>query len=128
MRSWPTAVHRCALALGFLVLASAFDLSAQTTAPVVVDAASAHAHVGEYVTVRGRVANVFTSAKGNTFLNFGEPYPRQVFSAVIFAGSAEQFPNVKRLEGRNAFVTGRVKLYKGKPEIVLSTSAQLTAE
>lgn len=41
-------------------------------------------HVGETITVRGVVADVFTSDKGNTFLNFGRRYPNHTFTAVVF--------------------------------------------
>lgn len=41
------------------------------------------AHIGEYATVEGVVAKVFTSNKGNTFLNFGAAYPNQTFTGWI---------------------------------------------
>jgi hypothetical protein len=37
--------------------------------------------------VRGLVVAVFTSKKGNTFLNFGGKYPNQTFTGYIPAGS-----------------------------------------
>jgi hypothetical protein len=37
---------------------------------------TAAAHVGEYATVEGVVAKVFTSDNGNTFLNIGARYPK----------------------------------------------------
>jgi DNA/RNA endonuclease YhcR with UshA esterase domain len=82
-------------------------------------------HIGDVVTVRGIVGNVYTSRAGNTFVNFGRPYPNQTFTAVIFRKNALLFPNVHSLEGSEVFVTGEVRLYKGKPEIILETSSQL---
>ena len=57
--------------------------------------------LGESVTVRGTVANVHTSRAGNTFLNFGRPYPNQVFTAVVFRNRATLFKNLSALEGRD---------------------------
>jgi hypothetical protein len=56
--------------LALLVICSALAteiVPAQTT--TVIPANEAAAHVGEYATVEGVVAKVFTSKAGNTFLN-----------------------------------------------------------
>ena len=44
-------------------------------------------YVGKNVEVRGLVVAVYTSKKGNTFLNFGGKYPNQTFTGYIPAGS-----------------------------------------
>jgi len=87
----------------------------------------ASAHVGEQVVVDRTVASVHTSKKGHTFINFGAPYPRQDFTAVVFASSASAFRDValSTLTGRHVRVTGIVRLYEGKPEIILDSRAQL---
>lgn len=90
---------------------------AQATVP---DTAAAR-YVGQTVTVEGVVANVFTSRAGNTFLNFGAAYPNQTFSAVVFSRAAGRFPNLPQWEGRRVRVTGRVQLYRGRPEIILNS-------
>ncbi len=66
---------QCASALATKVAA------AQTT--TVIPANEAAAHIGEYATVEGVVAKVFTSDKGNTFLNIGASYPNQTFTGWI---------------------------------------------
>ena len=48
----------------------------------------AAAHLGEYATVEGVVAKVFTSKSGNTFLNVGAAYPKQTFTGWIPPGIA----------------------------------------
>jgi hypothetical protein len=57
------------------------NVRAQTT--TIVPANEAAAHIGEYATVEGIVAKVFTSDKGNTFLNIGGKYPNQTFTGWI---------------------------------------------
>jgi hypothetical protein len=56
-------------------------VEAQTA--TVIPANEAAAHVGEYATVEGVVAKVFTSKSGNTFLNIGASYPNQTFTGWI---------------------------------------------
>ena len=93
---------------------------------VISDSAAAN-HVGQMVTVEGIVANVHTSRGNNTFLNFGAPYPRQVFSAVVFRSSQGRFVNLDRWAGRRVRVTGRIQLYEGRPEVILTDPSQLQA-
>jgi DNA/RNA endonuclease YhcR with UshA esterase domain len=82
-------------------------------------------YVGQRVVVEGTVAAVFVSQSGNTFLNFGAAYPDQDFSAVIFADNASSFGNVEQLEGKRVAISGVVRIYRGKPEIILRSADQL---
>jgi DNA/RNA endonuclease YhcR with UshA esterase domain len=82
-------------------------------------------HVGEVVTVRGTVAQVFLSKGGNAYLNFGAAYPNQSFSADVLAKQTPQLLAggtdwLTAFEGRVVVVTGKIQLYKGKPEIVIT--------
>jgi hypothetical protein len=54
--------------------------------PTVQDSEAAQ-YVGKNVEVRGLVVAVYTSKKGNTFLNLGGKYPNQTFTGYIPAGS-----------------------------------------
>jgi DNA/RNA endonuclease YhcR with UshA esterase domain len=108
----------------FLLLASL----ANAGAPAVVAAEDAADHVGEYVTVVGRVADVFTSDNDNTFLNFGAAHPRQVFSATVFERYASGFNDLHRLEGKRVRITGKIRLYQNKPQIILESPSQLKIE
>jgi DNA/RNA endonuclease YhcR with UshA esterase domain len=107
-----------------LSLLFCFTAASRAQAAEIRDSEAA-SHVGEFVTVRGLVANVHISRAGNTFINFGPPYPNQTFTAVIFRERTRMFPNVHGLEGSEVLVTGEVRLYKGKPEIILEDSNQL---
>jgi hypothetical protein len=93
--------------------------------PAVIAATDAAAHVGQTATVQGLVASVYVSQKGNAFLNFGAAYPNEVFSGVIFSSSAAQFGDLTRYQGKQVRVTGLIKLYKGKPEIILESPDHL---
>jgi DNA/RNA endonuclease YhcR with UshA esterase domain len=100
--------------------------------PVVCRAQTPHisdrqaaAHVGERVVVEGKVVAVYTSQMGTTFLNFGAVYPHQDFSAVIFAANSLAFPSIQNVQGKRVEVTGVVRLYRGKPEVILQSAGQL---
>ena len=110
------------LAVTALCLAGAVATAA---ARLVIPDSEAGNHVGEEVTVRGTVEDVYTSRKGNTFLNFGARYPDQTFSGVIFRENASQFPDAEQWEGRRVMVHGRIQLYRGKPEVILRSPEQL---
>lgn len=112
------------LVLTFVLIFSATSTFAETVRPDY-----ARAHVGQSVTVEGNVSEVYTARRsGVTFLDFGGRYPNNVFSAVIFADDAGRFSNVHELEGKVVDVTGPVRLYKGRPEIILRDAGQLKAK
>jgi DNA/RNA endonuclease YhcR with UshA esterase domain len=97
---------------------------AETVAP-----GAASSHVGQTVTIKGTVDDVHTAARsGVTFIDLGGLYPNNTFTAVIFPKDAGKFPDVGSLRGRTVEITGRVRLYKGRPEIILRAASQLKAK
>ena len=110
--------------LALFVCALAFSALAQ--APPTYTAADAAKHVGEIATVTDRVDGVHQSGKGNIFLNMGGKYPNQAFTAFIPSSSAGQFTNPQQYEGRTVGVSGKIALYKGKPEIIVNSPSQIT--
>lgn len=88
--------------------------------------AEAAKHIGEEATVTGKLFTVSSSGKGNTFLNFGDRYPRHTFSAVVFSRNAEAVGDVKQYEGKTVSVTGKIESSPDqKPQIVLTKAAQI---
>ena len=103
-------------------------VTAQTV--TVIPNTEAAQHVGQKATVEGTVAAIFTSNKGNTFINFGGKYPHQTFTGYIPADSALAGggSSVAGLEGKRIKITGTIDLYKGKPEIKIMSKDQLALE
>jgi DNA/RNA endonuclease YhcR with UshA esterase domain len=97
-------------------------------APPTYTAAEAAKHVGETATVTDKVDGVHQSSKGNIFLNMGGKYPNQAFTAFIPSASAAQFPQPQQYEGRTVAVSGKIALYKGKPEIIVNAPSQISAK
>ena len=85
----------------------------------------AHNYYGQYVTVKGKIVTTYNSGKA-CFLNFHPNYKRY-FTAVIFRSAFSQFPANPEdfYYGKEVLVTGTVKKYKGKPEIILNDPSQI---
>ncbi len=82
-------------------------------------------HYGEYATVEGTIVAAHNSGKA-CFLNFHPDYKRH-FTAVIFASAFSRFPaNPENYYyGKKVRVSGKIKEYQGKPEIILNDPAQI---
>lgn len=114
-------MRRLAAALVFAAIgAPAF---AQAIAP-----GEAQAHVGQSVTVQGIVSDVHVTSSGMGFIDMGGRYPHNAFTGVIFSEDAGKFANLEALEGRTVAISGMVKLYRGKPEIILKDAGQLKSQ
>jgi hypothetical protein len=81
-------------------------------------------HVGEKAKVSGEVLRVFTAKSGVTFLDFCEDFSDCPFSAVIFASDAKKFSDVSKYQ-REVVITGVIKSYNGKAEIILKNPEQI---
>jgi len=67
------------------------NLREDKTGLKVIGACQAGNYYGKEVIVEGKVADTYRSKKNNVFLNFGNPYPNQCFSAVIFSSDLPKF-------------------------------------
>ena len=85
----------------------------------------AAAHVGEVATVEGLVVNVFVSSKGIVFLDFENKNPDEVFLGVVFTSPATQFGDLTTYQGKRVQITGQIRLWEGKPEIIVKSPYQL---
>jgi hypothetical protein len=81
--------------------------------------------VGASLCVRGEVVEVVQSERGHWFLNFCADYRTCPFAVVVFARNLRQVGDVRQLEGKTIEIHGRVQLYEGRPEIILSRARQL---
>jgi DNA/RNA endonuclease YhcR with UshA esterase domain len=80
-------------------------------------------------TVCGVVASAKYGANSRsqpTFLDLGKPYPNAAFTAVIFGDDRAKFGTPETsLRGKRICVTGQIRDYRGKPEIILNDPSQL---
>lgn len=102
----------------FLTLAAA---KAQTITPE-----QAKDSIGKTVTVCGEVTGTHSTDKVS-FLNLGGKYPNNAFTVVVFAADVTKLSyQLSTLNGKNICVSGKVKDYNGKPEIVVEDEKQIT--
>ena len=81
-------------------------------------------YVGKKCRVKGRVDHVYVSKKGTVFLDFCFDYKTCPFTAVIFKDKASLF-NPKKYEGKNVEISGLIKTYQGRPEIIIDDPSQI---
>ena len=88
---------------------------------------SAGAHIGEKVIICSEVFGVKSTDKV-TFINLGAAYPNSPLTIVIFAKDVSNFKEspVSLYSNKKICVTGTLKDYKGKPEIVVTTPDEIT--
>ncbi len=86
---------------------------------------------GEFVTIVGKVVSGHIAPSGKVrFLNFGADY-KKAFTAVIFTGDLKNFEKMigeptSYYRNKNIKISGRISLYKGKPQIVLKSPEQIS--
>ena len=107
----------------WIVLALAFFSTAPALAET-IPASQASAHVGQTVTVEGTATTIYTSRNGTTFIDVDGRYPNQAFVAVIFK-SVLNVGDLSALQGKTVDISGTVKLYEGKAEIVVTARDQI---
>jgi hypothetical protein len=113
-----------------LVVAVGTALCAQ--AANTITAAEASKHVGETATVCGVVVSAHFAATSRgrpTFLNLDEPYPRQIFTIVIWGSDRGKFgASETAYKGKRICVTGGIDSYRGVPQIVAHDPAQISSQ
>jgi DNA/RNA endonuclease YhcR with UshA esterase domain len=98
-------------------------LAVNSYAQEMVSSKDAGNYIGQTVNVKGKVAAIFTSNKGNVFINFDDKSPNQTFTVAIFSDSKVDISKIT--EGCTLTVSGEIKEYKGKPEIVVDKNEQI---
>jgi micrococcal nuclease len=110
--------------IGFGIVFNTRSQSSQGLAP-----SEARNHVGEIATVCGEVASTKYSAAsrgGPTFINLDKPYPNQVFTVVIWGADRAKFGQPEQAyRGRSICVRGKIKGFRGVPEVVVYEPAQI---
>ena len=64
-----------------------------------------------------------------TYLNFGKSFPNNSFTVVIFKKDLENFSyDPMTLKGKKICVTGKVGIYKGKPQIIVNKELEVVVQ
>jgi hypothetical protein len=82
-------------------------------------------HIGEVKCVTGKVIRVKVGVKSVHFLDFCEDSIACPFTVVVFGHDLKDVGDVRRLAGRTIEIRGTLKVYDGRPEIILSRISQI---
>jgi len=106
------------IGIGFLINSLAFSQE-------IISWKDAHLYYGKNMTVEGIIVNTYNSGRA-CFLNFHSDY-KKYFSAVIFSSDFSKFPRSPEdfYLNKRVHVSGIIKQYQGKPEIILKDSSQI---
>jgi hypothetical protein len=85
-------------------------------------------HIGKKACVTGKILKVAESQSGSLFLDFCENYRKCPFTVVVFRSNLRDVGNVRALEGKTIEITGKIKKWQGRAEIVLKDVRQLEGE
>lgn len=103
----------------------AFSAHAQTT----IKLQDVSKHIGDSVTVCGEVDDMryFENSKNQpTFLNIGGKYPQQLLTVVVWGEVRKLFNgDLDNMKKKIICITGRIILYKERPEIIITSPAQI---
>lgn len=107
-------------------------LVAAVTAQTSIKLEEVSKHIGDSVTVCGKVADMryFENSKNKpTFLNIGAKYPDQSLTLVIWETARALFTTkVDDLMNKEICITGRIILFKEKPEIIIERPEQIVIQ
>lgn len=114
----------------FVCLAISASLAARPAGTQTLTAQQAKDHVGQTAKVCGQVVRVHLAFKTRgqpTFLDFERPHPHAPFTAVIWGLDRGKFGNPQQQYlNKHICVTGPIRAYHGKPEIVLRSPKQIS--
>src|SRR5579864_4840407 len=121
----PAARYRLRYRNGLLVALLVVLAAPLLTASDCVPFQEAGEHVDETKCVTGKVLRVKVGESGVHFLDFCEDQAACPFVVVVFSHDLKNVGDVRRLAGRTIQIVGNVKLYDGRPEIILSRISQI---
>jgi hypothetical protein len=91
---------------------------------VKIDIADAQAHVGQNVMVSSKVFG-YKAFDGLTLVNLGAAHPNELLTVVLRGAATAMAADI---DGKAIRVTGKVEMYKGKPEIVVRDPGMIVKE
>ncbi|MEX0720402.1 MAG: hypothetical protein WD059_07020 [Balneolaceae bacterium] len=98
-----------------------------------IEATEADNYIGTAAEVCGEIASArYLPQIGGepTFLNFGQPDPNQLFTAVIWGEDRNKWRNPPEeiYRNREVCVSGRIESHEGTPQIIIDHPGQIKAK
>jgi DNA/RNA endonuclease YhcR with UshA esterase domain len=105
---------------------------AAVTAQTTIKLEDVSKHIGDSVTVCGKVAGMRYFENSNnkpTLLNIGAKHPDQLLTVVIWENARVLFTTkLEDLTDKEICITGRISLYKEKVQIVIEKPEQIVVQ
>jgi hypothetical protein len=117
----PTVLPRIWHLIALLLLLAPSSARAADCIPI----HEAGQYIGETKCVTGKVVRIKVGLKAVHFLDFCEDAMACPFTVVVFANDLKDVGDVRGLAGRTIEIRGTVKVYDGRPEIILSRISQI---
>ena len=109
-----------------------FFITGIANAQTAIKAGEISQHIGDSVTICGKVNDLryFESSKNSpTFLNIDGKFPNQVLTVVIWGETRKQFTGkIEDMKGKQICITGKLILYKERPEIIIGSPEQISVQ
>lgn len=119
------------------ISASAQSPRSDTESPACIPLERAADYAGKTVCISGKVTKVWISRSGAFVVEFycvdtsiasSGQKPPCPFSAVVFKQDTDKTGDLRVLRGKTIELSGKIKNYKGKPEIVITSRAQIKTD
>ncbi len=92
-----------------------------------IPAVAAATHVGQTVTIQGKVAQVKILKNDEAFLRMGAPYPHQLITGYIAALKTVADKSwLNSFDGQTVNLHGKIDVYRGKLEIKITSRDQVS--
>ena len=91
--------------------------------------ADAASHIGESATVCGKVDGTKYADEVDgapTFINLDAPYPRQVFTALVWGRARGNFSSTPESIRGHICVHGKISAHDGVPQIIVNDPSQIS--
>src|ERR1044071_5225412 len=113
-----------------LIIASLLCFSITAVSQTQIKIEDVRNHVGDSVKLMAKIysGKYFERiANTPTFLNVGNSYPDRPLTLVIWGSVRSQFKNPPETfyTGKEEWITGKIELYKNKPQIVIYNPNQI---
>lgn len=114
----------------FIILVVALYITGKAGAQQTIPMTALNAHVGDSVTVCTKIYGgiYLERSKGTpTLLNAGDNYPNNPLTVLIWPDVRQQFKDSPEVfyKDKEVCITGKIILYKEKPEIIIYNPAQI---
>jgi len=107
-----------------LILLLGIFLSGTVYSQDTITPKDANKYIGKNVVIIGSIDQITHTTKA-IYLNMGGIYPKNTFAAVIFSKNFDSFKDIDTFLQKEFYISGTIKEFNDKPEIIIESPSQL---